>query len=332
MARSSLLLTAVLLLAGCDSATRIHAVTLLADTQDAVGPYRVLAEIVDPDGVGAAYLHYIPGETQEAVARMEEVRAGIFEGAIPGQPPFTRVRYYVEAVDHGEHVTSPPDAYRGGALYGFWVLGGSCASDLECGPAESCDASGSCRQRSGPCAKDAECGKGRRCGPLGTCILAARSCYHDEGCVSGEVCEKRIGECIPRPRCDGGLACPEDFRCDDASGICRRACLGAGECGPGERCEGNVCSGAQTCATDQACGAGLICDPLLKLCRPAGAGLCAPCSHDSDCGGPTDFCLILGASQVCGQSCASKACPSGYTCKTTISPPQCLPASGTCKK
>jgi len=198
------------------------------------------------------------------------------------------------------------------------------------GPGESCDASGSCRQQSGSCANDVDCGKGRRCGPLHTCLLAARSCFHDEGCVSGEVCEKRIGECIPRPRCESGLSCPTDFTCDEPSSLCRRSCLGPGECGPGEHCEGGVCSGALTCATDQACGAGLICDPLLGYCRPSGAGLCAPCTHDRDCGGPNDFCLVIGASQACGRSCATESCPVGYTCNTGLTPPQCLPASGSC--
>lgn len=317
-------------LAGCDTATRIRGVSLLADTLDRVGPYRVISEIDDPDGVGAAYLHYIPGEAQEAILAMTEVSDGLFEGRIPGQPAFTRVRYYVEAVDRGEHVTSPGGAWGGAPLYGFWVLGGRCAAELECGPSESCDASGTCRQRSGPCSTDGDCGKARRCGPLGTCLLAARRCDHDEGCVSGEVCEKRLGECIPRPRCDAALVCPEDFACEAASGLCLRSCLGAGECGPGETCKGGLCSGARACLTDEGCGAGLVCDPLLRYCRPAGAGLCAPCTHDQDCGGPSDYCLLLGAVQACGRSCASEPCPAGYTCKTGLTPPQCAPSSGIC--
>jgi hypothetical protein len=323
-------LLAALAAAACDSAPRIVATTVLGDTSDRQGPYRVLTEVHDPDGVGSVWLHLQAGESQEVYPQMEEVRPRIYEARIPGQPAFTLVRYFVEAADRGQHAFDPPDAVRGGASYGFWVLGPSCATDLDCGGGESCEPSGRCRQRQGSCATDADCGKARRCGPLGTCLLAVRPCVQDEGCVAGEVCDKRLGQCIPRPRCDALLSCPLDFACDAATKLCVRACLGAGECGPGETCKAGNCSGAKACATDAGCGAGLTCDPLLRYCRPRGADPCAPCTHDSDCGGATDFCLLLAKGQHCGQDCSNRPCPQGFVCKTSLHPAQCAPADGAC--
>jgi hypothetical protein len=319
-----------LLLVACDAAPVIRGTSVLGDTTDRVGPYHVLTEVTDADGLGSVWLHYLPSDTTTGHVQMSAIGAGVYEGTIPGQPAFTLVRYYVEVLDRGHSVTDPPVGGGSAALYSFWVVGSSCAVDVECGPGELCDESGRCRQRAGTCQTDAQCGKSFRCGPSGSCRIAVRPCVLDETCLTGEVCDKILGECVVRPSCADDRVCPLDFSCDKASVLCLRACMGAADCGPGERCTSSVCAGATTCATSAACLTGLVCDPLLKICRPEGAGLCASCTLDSECGGPTDFCLLTPTGQFCGRDCSSKACPDGYSCSATTSPSQCVPTTGTC--
>lgn len=325
------LLGCVVLLTACDGATTIFGTTKLGDTRDRLGPYTVVTEVSDPDGVDRVLLRYQPGAAGEVSVSMSRVTDGVYEGEIPGQPPFTTVRYFVLAEDSGEQVTDPPDALSSpDRRYQFQVLSSTCAADLECGTGEFCDASGSCRQHLGPCSSDADCGKGMRCGADGACRLAVRSCVLDEGCLVGEVCDTNLGECAPRPGCGADASCPLDFICDKTDQLCRRACVGAADCGPGEACTAGACSGAKSCAQDSDCGAALVCDPAGGFCRPKGAGPCASCLLDADCGGPTDFCLLLGQGQYCGQDCSSAPCPSGYSCSQNTSPPQCVPDSGSC--
>ena len=328
-ARLPLALIALLLLpAGCSSTPRILGTTILGDTSDRIGPYSVLTQVTDANG-DKITLHVRPGNAGEAVISMTEERLGVFRGLIPGQEPFTRVCYFVEVEDGDQVVTDPVAARSTDPGLCFEVLGTSCQQDTDCAPGEGCDEQKVCRQKSGSCSVDTDCGKGFRCGPLKTCLLGDRPCQHDEGCLLGEVCDKLLGQCVPRPRCDGGLTCPLDFHCDQTAGACVRACLGAADCGPGETCESSRCSGALRCVA-AACPVSLTCDPVLKICRPPGAGLCAPCTRDSECGGSTDFCLLLGAGQFCGRDCLTKSCPDGYVCGKSTSPPQCQPVSGAC--
>ncbi len=228
-------------------------------------------------------------------------------------------------------LTDPPAARSAGTrLFTFWVHGSACGQDIECGPGEHCDESRRCRRRAGPCSVDEECGKGFRCGPLQTCLLADRDCQHDEGCLLGELCDRMLGQCAPRPGCRDGLACPPWLGCVEATGACVRSCLGPADCGPGELCASGRCTGARPCAGQGDCPAGLACDPLLKICRVEGAGLCAPCASDADCGGPGDFCLLLEGGMFCGRDCTAAPCPAGYTCSSSLIPPQCRPESGLC--
>jgi hypothetical protein len=331
-ARLELGVLVAVVLTACDGATIIHNVTRLGDTRDHVGPYSVLAEVSDPDGVEFVSLFYQPGLAGTVRVEMAERREGIFEGDIPGQPPGTRVRYFVVADDGDDRVTAPADALaptRG--RYAFAVLTATCTTSLDCDPGETCDASGSCVQTGGTCKKDSDCGKGFRCGAGGSCVLATRPCHLDEGCLMGEVCDAILGQCIPRPTCDQTTACPLDFNCSSALGVCLRACMGTSDCGPGETCKAGTCSGGTTCQKTTDCKAGLSCDPVLKLCRPAGAGLCAKCTRDVDCGGTTDFCILYSGGQYCGRDCSAKACPGGYTCNKSTTPPQCTPSSGSCQ-
>ncbi len=175
---------------------------------------------------------------------MAEVKQGIFEAAIPGQPAFTHVNYNVEIQDGDLRVVDPPRHQGVERWFGFWVLAMRCRSDDECGAAESCDATGRCRQSRGVCTIDADCGNALRCGADGRCRISGRSCKVDKGCVLGEVCDPMLGECIPGPRCDLGRPCPADYICDVPRGICNRGCREDAQCFAGERC------------VDQRCGAG----------------------------------------------------------------------------
>ncbi|MGE3547790.1 MAG: putative Ig domain-containing protein, partial [Kofleriaceae bacterium] len=69
----------------------------------------------------------------------------------------------------------------------------------------------------------------------------------------------------------------------------------------------------------------------------ANAGLCEPCSHDSQCGSG-DLCVRMGSMNdtFCLESC-SGGCPSGYSCSGQPLPSvdgasayQCVPQSGSC--
>lgn len=320
----SLLLT---LCTGCDTGSVIFSVSQLKDTHDTVGPYRVLAEVTDPDGVDQVNLVYRAGTTSAISVEMEELREGVFEGTIPGQPAGTTITYYVEAIDGDQSVRAPLSG-----TYSFKVLARACTADVDCGPGESCR-SGSCTTSTGPCKTDADCGKGFRCDlGSGSCWLEARPCVLDEECLMGEVCDVQVlGECIPRPSCGGAETCPLDFVCDTSSGFCLRACMGTAQCGPGETCQGGACSGAISCEKAGDCPKSLSCDLVLGYCRPEGAGLCSKCVTDVDCGGTTDFCLVFSDGQYCGRDCSGEACPSGYTCSTEVDPPQCVPESGSCE-
>lgn len=84
---------------------------------------------------------------------------------------------------------------------------------------------------------------------------------------------------------------------------------------------------------------------LMKVTSPGGEGglgLCMPCTHDSQCGGPNDNCLGLGSSGegYCGKACSDDAeCVSDqYYCsfsewpsKDDVLARQCIPISFECK-
>lgn len=72
-----------------------------------------------------------------------------------------------------------------------------------------------------------------------------------------------------------------------------------------------------------------------------GAGVCAPCTADAQCGGPDDHCIPVGnmGQTFCGRACGAglPACPTGYTCSAGnvtstggLSARQCLPTVGYC--
>lgn len=327
----------------CGSEPRISNTTQLGNTYDQEGPYIVRTVLAGKDNADNVRLFYgvTQGEIQTETVNvteleMEEISQGVYQGEIAGQPAFSRILYYVDIKNGNSWDSDPQNAKESyDNWFGFWVLGSPCESEIDCGPAEICEPSGQCRILEGGCSSEINCGKGFRCGADGECHLMTRFCTLDKGCLSGEVCNIGLQQCMPRPRCDEDFTCPLDFVCivlNAEERICRRFCAGDLNCGPGETCNvaQGYCEEISSCSSSSECQNGLVCDSLLKLCRPQGAGLCATCTKDGECGGPMDFCLVVGSQQVCGQDCSNKQCPQGYSCSEATSPPQCIPSDGTC--
>ncbi len=67
---------------------------------------------------------------------------------------------------------------------------------------------------------------------------------------------------------------------------------------------------------------------------PAGNGLCATCTRDSQCGAETDRCLrdTQTNQSICARACSgSFPCPAGFECVNTGElPMQCVPVDGMC--
>ncbi|MCK5798147.1 MAG: hypothetical protein KAI47_13220 [Deltaproteobacteria bacterium] len=312
----------------CGEVPVVQDTTRLGDTLDRDGPYVVRVVVGHPEAVDTATLVAYLGSEGKLPIAMSEVRRGLFEASIPGQPAFTQVRYIIEVSGGGETVTDPPSAVGTQDGYRFWVLGSPCKGSEDCLPGERCDDSHVCRARGGPCLHDVDCGRGFRC-EASRCRLNARRCSSDAGCLFGEVCDVLLGACVPRPGCEGGTTCPLDFVCE--ADVCRRRCAGDADCLPGERCDvKSICRVPKGCTGTADCGDGLACDPLLHLCRAQGAGSCGGCGADIDCGGPNDHCLVLKEGLRCGRDCSLVSCPPAYTCDSTYVLPQCVPVTGQC--
>lgn len=229
-----------LVLLGCDTRPRLHDVSRLGNTFDLDGPYAVQCAVSGTAAPDAVELEVWIGDAPETVAQpMREIADGLYEGAIAGQEAFTQVRYRL-ALRDGDTTLSEPPATSEGRWFGFWVLGVPCAGPQDCSSGEYCHVSGTCRAAAGTCRDDADCA-GRECGPGGRCRPARRLCG---SCTVSEVCDPVTGDCVSRPRCDGGLSCPLDFLCERHAGLCRRVCTADEQCNPGETCAAGLCQGA----------------------------------------------------------------------------------------
>lgn len=95
-------------------------------------------------------------------------------------------------------------------------------------------------------------------------------------------------------------------------------------CGDGEVTGAESCDDGNT-VDDDAC---------TNACQPFGAGLCAPCATDDDCGGSDDRCMTIADTTVCTAACDT-TCQPGWTCSlltrdNEIIGNQCVPESGDC--
>ena len=135
----------------------------------------------------------------------------------------------------------------------------------------------------------------------------ADDCTPPDPGALGELCELD-GDCESGMTCHAGSPARE-------SGYCTAACTRAAEC---------------QAPVDGGCAPSPI-GPGVCVMRSGGVqapgGLCAPCVFDSDCGGPEDLCLSLGAEyRGCGVACGPDGCLPGYRCGSG----QCIPLGGSC--
>ncbi|MFT6398213.1 MAG: MYXO-CTERM domain-containing protein [Bradymonadia bacterium] len=84
------------------------------------------------------------------------------------------------------------------------------------------------------------------------------------------------------------------------------------------------------------CPEGEDCSEVSELSEacPAGNGLCATCTRDSQCGAETDRCLLdtQTGQSICARACSgSFPCPESFECVNTGElPMQCVPVDGFC--
>lgn len=222
--------------------------------------------------------------------------------------------------------------------------GRACETDWDCVenkclpktcPRIACAADKVCR--AGSC-EDLNCCKGDKC-PTG------KSCNHQSGvCMEVTITTPFCGKCLSGNRCASkSQRCIELTSKDDK--LCARECTASKTCGDSlmeckpfkdkrwfcvpksGTCDRNRCDGVT-------CKPGQLCLPATKACITLNKNICAPCTNDIECGGPTDRCLIPDgkSSGFCGRDCSGCAtCPNGYACKDQAGGKQCVPADGACK-
>jgi hypothetical protein len=117
-------LVGVLIFAACISneAPRILDTSVLSDTYDTNGPYRISTVVLDDRKVKEVLLYYRTyGQLEYIVAPMKEVNSNLFIGEIPGQPGGTTVTYFIGAKDSKNKESFDP-IYAPIDTYGFTVL------------------------------------------------------------------------------------------------------------------------------------------------------------------------------------------------------------------
>ncbi len=115
MAKASALAVLIVLGSACADPT-IDSTTVLAESNDTIGPYRVHSVILGThptDKVEVFFnaldnepAHFIPGPMNPID---DDGRSGeVYLGQIPGQPAGTSIRYYVAVTRDGERVAEDP--------------------------------------------------------------------------------------------------------------------------------------------------------------------------------------------------------------------------------
>ncbi len=130
-----------------------------------------------------------------------------------------------------------------------------------------------------------------------TADFVGRACNVDAECGALR-CDKVRRQCI----CLSDLSCnPDNFGaqkfCNNYTGLCVTEISG---------CKGNL-----------DCAPGQFCDPSTRTCT-ALRTFCQSCTHDRECGGQRDDCLLDETlnRRFCGTSCeADGDCPRGATCQ-----------------
>jgi len=105
--------------------------TVLPNTGDTIGPYRVTARVTEHSPLAELILRYEAGAEWVDVP-MTALGDDLYAGDIPGQPHGTRVRYYLVGEDAGGNAATDPAGAPTGA-YLFWVLQPLFLDDMEAG-------------------------------------------------------------------------------------------------------------------------------------------------------------------------------------------------------
>ncbi|MFU8804805.1 MAG: hypothetical protein ACNA8W_13405, partial [Bradymonadaceae bacterium] len=182
------------------------------------------------------------------------------------------------------------------------------------------------------------------------CDSAGCPCESDQACTDGYFCDARTELCETELCSPGGAFCDDDavYLCDArgasysphqtcatgscAAGVC--ACTTAGDCFPGESCEGGQCvcpsathcgSALECCSSGHSCERREICDGddclTANRCTPPCDGeRCGP-AGDVCCTGATPVCGPLNAciadcgspQRLCGEN-FDQCCPDGELC------------------
>jgi hypothetical protein len=215
---------------------------------------------------------------------------------------------------------SPVSAYRCEPQTGECF----CRTNQACPPAQFCNLSGFCQDRSG-CTRNSEC--------LDPTLF----------------CDTLTNTCFAKGRCTSDLHCPQGNVCDFSKGTCVEGCRGTGDC-PGSscRCQEEPCRCTATTEADlKKCPIG-VCDPDFcsddSFCRfgercgarPDSGITRNQCFNDFDadrrpycgrclsgggidtCGVGANFCIIdtRSHSNYCGVDCSEgQTCPRGYGCR-----------------
>jgi Cys-rich repeat protein len=97
--------------------------TVLQNTLDTLGPYRVESLVFADNGLRRVELWYRVGDAEALALEMGRVDGNLHRAAIPGQPLGTRIRYWVEATDQEGRTAVDPSAAPG-AVFSFWIAEG----------------------------------------------------------------------------------------------------------------------------------------------------------------------------------------------------------------
>ncbi|MBN2359299.1 MAG: hypothetical protein JXR83_07580 [Deltaproteobacteria bacterium] len=206
---------------------------------------------------------------------------------------------------------------------------GYCRDDSDCNFTQRCDQY-RCVSRAGDvvmtCTVDADCGLMMTC-QWGVCV----------GCIDDLQCQLVdpeascvMGTCIRGPAATAaecfGAECPDGTRCNPQTGQCEPSCTSDDDCGPGQICAPvlNRCTTDPGCTDNSDCGGNLTCAGAGLL----QSGLCVGCGDSEPC--PSGLRCVLS---VCFPDGAASPCDDVTCPQDELCDPQngaCYPANGTC--
>lgn len=181
-----------------------------------------------------------------------------------------------------------------------------CASDLDCGTAQRCDATrGLCL-----CIDDNACDASEFCNIAGACQTRLE-CLTNADCNDVEMCDTTTGSCIPKAAgvCVLDSQCPYGSFCAQ-NRACTPGCRDDGDCPLGTPCISGSCDETPgACSSNSFCEFGQICGANNRCAdHPQRAQLCGSCD-------PTDPFACNGGSCLIDSSVAPTECNNDADCE-----------------